>query len=160
MNEATEVKRGPGRPPTANREPMHMTRTRRRRYSNTEDRYALPLDEIPEGSSYEWKRFSVKGEEDPFYLTAQREQGWEPVDPKRHPNWLPDNFSGSAIIKDGLILMERPMELTLQAREEQETSSRKQVRDQEKQLMQRPADHPFIKPKVKSEMMRQVVSED
>lgn len=158
-------KRGPGRPPTANREPVHTARTRRRRFNNTDDRFALPMDEIPEGSTYEWKRFSVHGQEDPFYIAHQRQQGWEPVDPKRHPNWLPEGYQGNTIIKDGLLLMERPIELTMEARDETRKASRRQIDDQKAQLgmtpngqLPRDADA-RTRPQVKSEMMRQVVED-
>lgn len=160
------LKRGPGRPPlhprAEDRQPMRSTRVRKRKFQAGEDRFGIPVDEIPEGSSYEWKRWSVNGEEQPFYLANMREQGWEPVEPRRHPNWLPENYDRPHIIKEGLILMERPMELTLEAREETRKLSLRQVRDQMAQLGQAPPGtgprdvDPRIAPSVKTEMMRQI----
>src|ERR1700688_1282384 len=86
------------------REPAHEKpeRTRRRKLLTHDDQFWLPVDEIPDTHkgmldgnlvvSYEWKRYSNMGQEDPFYIAMLREQGWEPVDPKRHPNWLPPGY--------------------------------------------------------------------
>lgn len=155
MNEATTetaTPRGPGRPRNADRAPQHIaastereplrdpvhekprTRTRMGRTSVADDPFYIPLDEIPEGSSYEWKRFSVNGLEDPFYIAQMRQQGYEPVDPRRHPNWVPPGFSEPHIIKGGQILMERPIELYEEAVRERSQMSRQQVREAEERL--------------------------
>src|SRR5258708_372956 len=117
MTDTTDTTpRGPGRPRNADRIQQHVagapereperetahapprTRTRMGRTSVMDDPFYIPLDEIPEGSSYEWKRFSNAGLEDPFYIAQMRQQGWEPVDPKRHPNWVPPGFKEPHII--------------------------------------------------------------
>jgi hypothetical protein len=166
-----EITRNVRRPPIhsgeerdAVHEPVH---TRRRRKSNTisEDRFAFPLDQIPEGSSYEWKRFSVMGQEDPFYIAAMREQGWEPVDPKRHINLLPPGYTLPHIIRDGLILMERPSELTREARSEMEFNAKKQMREAEQRIGKTPdgtltRDHPDVRPRITKEYMRPVAIEE
>lgn len=109
-------------------------RTRRRKSSIQEDIFYIPKDEIPEGSSYEWKRFTVMGQEDPFYLAQMREQGWEPVDPRKHPNWVPPGYREPHIIKGGQILMERPIELTREAERENRMLAKRQVREAEQRL--------------------------
>jgi hypothetical protein len=121
------------------REPEHVEvhvkpRVRRRKATVVEDQFYIPLDEIPEGLSYEWKRYTVNGQEDPYYIANMREQGWEPVDPKRHPNWVPPGYSQPHIIKGGQILMERPIELTEEARAEQKMLAKRQVREAEQRL--------------------------
>lgn len=136
-------------------------RIRRRKATVSEDKYYIPVDEIPEGSSYEWKRWSVMGQEDPYYLAQMREQGWEPVNPKRHPTWVPPGYSQDYIIKDGLILMERPIELTEEARAEQKVLARQQVREAEARLGRTPGNtHQRLAPKITKEIMRQVPVED
>lgn len=110
------------------------TRTRQRASTVNEDPYYIPQEEIPEGSSYEWKRWSVFGQHDPFYIAKMRTQGWEPVNPKMHPNWLPPGYNEPHIIKDGQILMERPIELTEEARAELKQLSKRQVREAEQRL--------------------------
>jgi hypothetical protein len=118
------------------REPEREAPRKRSRRSFMEQRseFDIPVKEIPEGSSYEWKRFSVNGQEDPFYLASMRSQGWEPVDPKRHPDWVPPGYDRPTIIKGGMILMERPIELTQEARTEARQLARQQVRVAEQRL--------------------------
>jgi len=154
------------------REPLHESvhgeprRTRRRKSEVNQDMFYVPLEEIPEGSSYEWKRFSINGQEDPFYLASMREQGWEPVNPKRHPTWVPPGYSQPHIIKGGLILMERPVELTGEARREQRMLAKTQMREAEQRLGMTPKDtltrqHQGVEPRITKEYVRavQVVEE-
>ena len=89
---------------------------------------------IPDGWTYEWKRQTVLGAEDPAYDVAQRRKGWEPVDASRHPELMPTNFKDSAITRKGMILMERPKELTDEARAIEKNKARRQVRQKEEQL--------------------------
>ena len=119
-----------------NRTPAHEkpVRTRRHKLETHDDEFYLPLDEIPEGLSYEWKRMSVMGQEDPYYIAKMRGQGWEAVLASRHPNWVPPGYDKPHIIKGGLLLMERPIELTEQARAEEKKISKRQVRDAEARL--------------------------
>lgn len=149
------------------REPVHgeARRMRRRRSTVNDDMFYIPVEEIPEGSSYEWKRYSVLGEEQPFYLAQMREQGWEPVNPKRHPNWVPPGYSQPHIIKGGLILMERPIELTEEARREARFEAKRQTRDAEERLGKtQPGeltrDHDGVKPRLVKEYVRPMVVEE
>ena len=156
------------------REPVHEppARTRRRKLLTHDDQFWLPVDEIPEthkamfdGSlviSYEWKRFSNMGQEDPFYIAMLREQGWEPVEPKKHPNWLPPGYDKPQIIKGGLILMERPIELSIQAKQEEKAASKQQIREAEARLGMTPKgeltrNFPGVEPTVTKEYMRPVM---
>lgn len=150
------------------REPQHdanheapRLRTRRKKATINEDVFYIPTDEIPEGSSYEWKRWSNLGQEDPFYIAQMREQGWEPVNPKRHPNWVPPGYNQPFIIKGGQILMERPIELTEEARDEQRQLAKRQIREAEQRLGLAPKDTgtrslPEIAPRVVKEVGRMV----
>ena len=177
MDETNLTPRRPGRPRNADRTPEHSSpaatereaehtpdhtrsrRTRMRSSSMNQDMFYIPVDEIPEGSSYEWKRHSVIGLEDPFYIAQLREQGWEPVDPKRHPNWLPPGYNLPSIIKHGMILMERPIELTNEARAESRQMANKQIREAEQRLGMTPKDtmtrdHDGAKPRIVKEIGR------
>lgn len=146
----------------AGREPVHVkARTRRRKTTVSEDIFYIPVEEIPEGSSYEWKRHSVNGMEDPFYIAQLREQGWEPVDPKRHPSWVPPGYTQPYIIKGGQLLMERPIELTKEARTENRQLAKRQIVEAEQRLGMTPKDtltrqHPDIAPRVSKEIGRMV----
>lgn len=150
------------------REAQHVSnhapqRTRRRKTTTThDDPFYIPVDEIPEGLSYEWKRWSVAGQHDPFYVAGLREQGWEPVPPKRHPNWVPPGYNEPHIIKGGQILMDRPIELTEEARKEQRMLAKQQQREAEQRLGMSPRDTlERVAPKIQKEYMRPMtVSED
>lgn len=147
------------------REPVHEEahgeprRTRRRKATVNEDQFYIPVEEIPEGLSYEWKRYSNVGQEDPFYLAQMREQGWEPVPPSRHPNWVPPNYKEPCIIKGGQILMDRPQSLTDEAKRELRALSKTQIREAEQRLGMTPKgeltrEHPEVAPRISKEMMR------
>ena len=150
------------RPQPVVREAVHESdhtpkRTRRRKATVTEDIFYIPVEEIPEGLSYEWKRWSVVGEEQPFYLAQMREQGWEPVPPKRHPSWVPPGYNEPHIIKGGLILMDRPIELTQEARQEQRQLAKTQVREAEQRLGMTPNNTlGRVAPKITKEIGRMV----
>ena len=182
---AVATPRRPGRPRKVNadRQPQHSTmsevreperdpvhtearvRTRQNRATVNDDPFHIPQKEIPEGSSYEWKRYSNVGEENPFYLAEMRRQGWEPVDPKRHPNWVPPGYDKPNIIRGGLILMERPIELTREAQAEQRGLAKQQMREAEQRLGMTPKDtltrqHTGVEPKVTKEYFRPVQIEE
>lgn len=102
-----------------------------------EDRFHINPKIIPDGWSYEWKKKSVWGKEDPNYEVGVARRGWEAVPASRHPELMPaGNFS--TIERDGMILMERPMELTEDARARDRQAARKQVKDKEEQLNDAP----------------------
>ncbi len=148
----------------AEREPIHEppVRTRRRKLQTHDDIFYLPVAEIPDHLTYEWKRVSNMGEENPFYLASMRDQGWEPVPASRHPNWLPPGYDKPHIMKGGQILMDRPIELTREARREESAAAKRQVRDAEARLGMTPKgemtrNFPGIENKVVKEVMRPIV---
>lgn len=148
----------------AQREPEHVngrTRRRKRNAYAVVDEFYIPIEEIPEGLTYEWKRWSVHGQEDPYYIAQMREQGWEPVPPSRHPNWLPPGYNASTIIKGGQILMDRPRELSEEAREEDRQAARHQIVVAEQKLGKTPKDtltrdFEGVRPRVLKEVGRMV----
>lgn len=102
------------------------------------DRFYVDPTTIPEGVSFEWKRHSVYGQQDPSYIASLRRNGWEPALAEDFPEQVLEGETGP-IIKDGQIAMVRPMELTKQARDEAERSAKEQVRAREAQLGLAPA---------------------
>lgn len=106
------------------------------------DKFYIPPEEIPDGWTYEWKRKTVMGQEDHTYQTALLRKGWEPVPASRHPDRMPIGHAGSIEI-DGLILMERPTELTDEARKIELRTARQQVRTKEEQLNNPPSPGQF-----------------
>ena len=88
---------------------------------------------IPEGWDYNWKRETIAGQVDEDHLTEMRIAGWEPVDSRRHPNMMPPNYTGP-VRRKGMILMERPLEITNMAREREVATAREVVAAKERSL--------------------------
>lgn len=107
-----------------------------------QDKYYIDRRTIPDGWDYEWKTKAVFGEERPAYQVQLERMGWTPVPAERHPSYMPDGGKYSTIERDGMILMERPLELTQEARQIELKKARQQVRHKEAQLNSAPgADH-------------------
>lgn len=114
------------------------------------DKFAIPAPVIERykqaGWSLEWKRHTTYGQGDPSYQVALAENGWIPVDVSELPGYMPPEYKG-AIVRDGNMLMKRPLYLTEEARREDTTLARNMIRAKEQQLGQTPAgqltrDHP------------------
>ena len=103
------------------------------------DEFFIDPRDIPPGWSYEWKRKTVLGQEDPAYMVSLARKGWEPVPASRHPHMMPEGYASAAIERKGLILMERPLELTEEQRELDRRAAINQVRQKEQQLAQAPS---------------------
>jgi hypothetical protein len=99
-----------------------------------EDKFYIDPRIIPDGWSYEWKRHTLLGKEDPSYQVSLAHKGWEAVPRSRHPEMMPDNYRGETIEREGQMLMERPMEITMEAKARELAKARGQVRDKEVQL--------------------------
>ena len=121
-----------------------VRRERKRKGGQLMDKFALPAEVMARfkanGQSIEWKRESLMGQADPHYDVRLREQGWLPVDSKHYPELVPNGFKGP-IRMDGMVLMERPVELTAEARAEDTRDARAQVRTKEQQLGATPNDN-------------------
>ena len=120
--------------------------------SGTDD-FFVPPEYIPDGWSYEWKRKTNVGMEDPAYQVALARMGWEPVPASRHPAMMPDDNKYQVIERKGLILMERPKEITDEARDIELRRARNQIRQKEAQLASAPEgtltrDHAQARPKI------------
>jgi hypothetical protein len=100
------------------------------------DEYYIELGIIPEGWSYEWKTRTILGAEDPAHQVALARKGWETVPASRHPELMPVGYKGAEITRKGMVLMERPMEITQEARNVELRRARMQMRDKEAQLTQ------------------------
>lgn len=100
------------------------------------DEYFIELGIIPEGWSYEWKTRTILGAEDPAHQVALARKGWEIVPASRHPELMPMGYKGVEITRKGMVLMERPLEITQEARQAELRKARMQMRDKEAQLTQ------------------------
>lgn len=120
------------------------------------DEFFIPAGMIPDGWTYEWKRHTVYGAEDPAYQVALARTGWEPVPLRRHPKMMPVNWKGETIERKGVILMQRPKEITDTVEETNRRRARNQVRAKEQQLaaappgtMEREFSDPRTKPQIR-----------
>lgn len=93
---------------------------------------------IPDGWSYEWKRHTVYGAPDPAYDVALARTGWAPVPAGRHPAYMPEDYKGRTIERKGMVLMERPAEITERVKDIEYNKATSQMRNKEQQLNQAP----------------------
>ena len=77
------------------------------------DKYHIDPHKFPDGWTYEWKTFTVVGKENPQYQVQLARAAWRAVPVIRHPELMPGGWDpNSAIIIDGMMLMERPSKIT------------------------------------------------
>ena len=117
------------------------------------DDFFIDSSAIPDGWSYEWKRKTVLGQEDPAYQVALARNGWDPVPASRHASYMPNGSSYSTIERKGMILMERPTEISDEVRAIELKKARNQIRQKEEQLNSAPdgqfgRDHSQVKAKI------------
>ena len=93
----------------------------------------------PPGWIYEWKTHSVWNKEYPQYVSGLQRTGWSPVQAARHRELLFPEYEGENIIIDGMILMERPKELTEKARARSYQLAIDVVRNSERKLADAPS---------------------
>lgn len=99
----------------------------------TDDFYVNPTD-VPDGWCYEWKRRTTLNQPDPSYEVALARTGWQAVPAGRHPTYMPGDSKAKTIERKGMVLMERPAEITQRVREIDENRASNQVRQKEAQL--------------------------
>ncbi len=117
---------------------VRLQRNRKR----TDDKFYIDKRIIPDGMDYNWKRLSVYGKPDPHHMNALMDNHWSPVPEGRHP--------GLIVNQDGMVLMERPMYLTQDARREDLQIAYDQVQGVRKNLADTPdgtftRDHPSVR---------------
>jgi hypothetical protein len=98
------------------------------------DKFYIDPRIIPDGWSYEWRTHTVFGKEDPSYAVNLARKYWEAVPRTRHPELMPANYAGETILREGMMLMERPKEMTDEAKAKDYRNAREQVRAKETQL--------------------------
>jgi hypothetical protein len=102
------------------------------------DEFYIDPSTIPDGWSYEWKRHTFFNKEDPAYQVSLARRGWEPVPADRIPGMMPVGSDDKIITRKGMVLMERPLEITEEARARERRSAREQVKIKESQLSSAP----------------------
>lgn len=117
------------------------------------DEFYVDPKDIPAGWCYEWKRKTLLGAEDPAYQVSLARMGWEPVPADRIPSMMPGSGTHAAIERKGMILMERPQELTDEAHSIELRRARFQMQTKKEQLGEaKPGqftrDHAQVKPRI------------
>jgi len=94
----------------------------------------IPPEIVPEGMRYNWKTFTVLGQQQARRFGRFEATGWSPVPAERHPGlFTPKGYKGM-IEYDGLVLMEKPEELCLRAEAREFMKARGQVMGKEAQI--------------------------
>ena len=96
------------------------------------------VEVIPDGWTYEWKTAQVYGQDQQSRMLEFRRTGWEEVPTRRHPEMMPLGTSEPFIIRKGMILMERPLEITQEMKRRDDKNARDAVRQKADQLGQAP----------------------
>lgn len=117
------------------------------------DEFYVDSNVIPDGWTYEWKRHTVYGQEDPSYQVALARAGWTPVPSSRHPEMMPAGTQHEIIMRKGLILMECPTEIVMERHAIDLRNARNQVRHKEAQIAGTPdgtmtRNHAQARPKI------------
>lgn len=123
----------------AEREPVHESmRPAAQKYEmlddEDDDRLKVPQELIPDGMDYQWVTDSILGQPQPQRRARFERRAWTPVPAERHDGmYMPKGFKGEINV-DGLVLMERPLELSIRARQKEKMKAREQVYVREQQL--------------------------
>ena len=96
------------------------------------DKYWAPPP--PAGWDYQWRLKSVMGKDEIDQIRQDELNGWEAVPLSRHPELMPRDWKGATIEVGGLVLMERPLIFTQEAREEEKRLAREAVYTKEAQM--------------------------
>lgn len=103
-----------------------------RRHDDSMNPFDLPEEFVEqtraEGYDLEWKTEMVQGQDKITYQAKLQANGWRPVPARRLPGMYAREDDEGPVRYDGMILMERPMSLTIEAREDEAHKAREQVR--------------------------------
>lgn len=108
----------------------------RKRKNGVFDEFEFSPSEIPEGMDYQWIRVTVHGSPEESEYHLMYENGWRAVPWERHSNrFAKSEFMGKgSIIRRGQLLVERPIHLSKQAREEDQRRANEQIQGQFKRF--------------------------
>ncbi len=107
-----------------------------RKRTASADIFHIPPEIVPANYDYQWNTIAVYERPEVGQMLAMAENGWRSVPCGRHPGmFMPAGTPPeTAIVRDGLRLEERPLELTFEARAEELAKAGRQVQDQKENL--------------------------
>lgn len=105
----------------------------------TSDEFELPSHMMEKDWDYQWVAVSVAGDSDICLNMLQdfEANGWRAVPASRFPGrFMKTGTAGdAAIVRKGQMLMERPMQLSIEAKAEEHNKAMAQMRDRDQALM-------------------------
>jgi hypothetical protein len=105
-----------------------------RRVTQSGDKFHIDKIDIPEGMSYQWIAVTVVGAEQRNSLAGFVQNGWTAVPMSRYPGRYGPEKENGPILIDGLMLHERPEELTEEAINEGIKASRDLIKTRNDQF--------------------------
>lgn len=124
--------------PAADREPVRA-KVRTRKGVGT-DKYSIPGEMIPDGIDLQWNVDTILGQPQVQERMAMEQQAWEPVTPEmwdgRFDGMFMKRGHKGEINVGGLVLMWRPLELTMEARADELHAARRARFVEEKKIQQ------------------------
>lgn len=100
--------------------------TRSYRSDDLPSQFDVPAQFQEPGWSLQWVRVSTLNEPDAKSYNEHYANGWRPVPASRIPDQFNQNSGAEHVVRDGLMLMERPDSLTREATEEARGNARRQ----------------------------------
>jgi len=98
-------------------------------------------EQVAKEIDFNWKRFETYGRPDYAEQRTYAQQGWRAVQHHHFPGrFAPEGSSGPVIFKD-MVLMERPMRLTVQARNEEITAATRAMQVHRRKVRETPEGH-------------------
>ena len=123
----------PVRQEAQRQEPLQREGRLKRNRKRTDDKFYVSKEIIPTGVSYEWKSAKCWGADMRDHMTNLLDNNWKPVPHDRHP--------GLVVEKEGMILMERPDYLTIEAHMEDYNIAMDQVQGVGNSIVETPQGH-------------------
>ena len=97
------------------------------------NQFAIPSNLPPQGWAWQWKRESCYGQTDEFYTSQLLQHGWEHVMYESYPGVFAPQYDEKGGLRKGpvrrlgLMLMERPMALELEAQADEKRKADERV---------------------------------
>lgn len=121
-----------GRIMVLNRQNRMVSRTN---WGHGSDKFDVPLHWIPEGWTYQWLAVDIYGK--PMNNNGMFANGWEQVPARRHDGAFMERGHQGPIVLEGMMLVERRVELTMEARGEELAAAKGLLRTQNEQFQPR-----------------------
>lgn len=118
---------------------MAKSKKIRTRKGNNSNKFFVDPNVIPKDMDYQWIATECLGQQMHHRRVQFEANAWEAVPADRHDGmFMPSGYKGEINV-EGLVLMERPKELTDEAKAEDYARARQQITDKEKQIGVSPA---------------------